>query len=196
MRDRILAFFLLLLFAPLMLCIMAISFCVYRKNVFYTSARLGLHKRPFQMMKFRSLQAWSSEKLEAYLDEHPESHREWLEHRKLTRDPRGAGWGMFLRHSSLDELPQLLNVVRGDMALVGPRPIVQEEDKLYGKYSDVIHSVKPGMTGLWQVSGRSLTTFHRRIAINVYYVRHRTWHLDVWILLKTLGAVFSQRGAY
>ena len=82
------------------------------------------------------------------------------------------------------------------MALVGPRPIVDSEDKIYGKYSDKLHSVLPGMTGLWQVSGRNLTTYNRRIAINLYYVRHRSWKLDLWILYKTIWAVLGGRGAF
>lgn len=115
---------------------------------------------------------------------------------KQSDDSRITPWGHFLRRFSLDEMPQLWNVIKGDMALAGPRPISAEEDFLYGEYSTILHSVKPGITGLWQISGRNLTTYHRRIAINRYYVSHRSWQLDLWILWKTIGAVISGRGAY
>ena len=101
-----------------------------------------------------------------------------------------------MRRFSLDELPQLWNVLKGDMALIGPRPIISKEDQIYGHYSDKLHSIRPGLTGLWQVSGRCLTTYRRRIAINMYYVRHRSWILDLWILWRTIGAVIGGKGAF
>ena len=121
---------------------------------------------------------------------------EWRESHKLENDPRLLKVGRLMRRLSLDELPQLWNVVVGDMALIGPRPIVEEENKRYGKYSHLLHTVKPGLTGLWQVSGRNLLTYHRRIAINLFYVKNRSWKLDLWILYKTFAAVLGGRGAY
>ena len=126
----------------------------------------------------------------------PEQQEEWQSFGKLKVDPRVTRFGHFLRRFSLDELPQLWNVVRGEMALVGPRPIVDFEDVIYGRFSGRIHSVKPGITGLWQVSGRNQLTYRRRIAINLYYVRHRSPKLDLWILLRTFDAVFGGRGAF
>jgi len=148
------------------------------------------------MFKFRTQRGWNLQTFEEYLDQRPAEKEMWLKQRKLVHDPRNSIWGMFLRHFSLDELPQLFNVIRGDMVLVGPRPIVDEEDSLYGKYSYALHTIKPGMTGLWQVSGRNDLSYHRRIAINLYYVRHHSWKLDLWILYRTIGAVISGRGAY
>ena len=104
--------------------------------------------------------------------------REWQQNQKIIRDPRLTRIGKLLRRFSMDELPQFWNILNGTMSLVGPRPITREEEKKYGKYSNLIHSVKPGLTGLWQVSGRNLTTYHRRIAINIYYVKHKSWKLD------------------
>ena len=182
MPDRIqwiLALFFLILLAPLMLVIALLLPCFSGFPVFYRSRRLGRGKRLFTIAKFRSMQPGT----EAFVEKCPD-------------DPRITPFGRILRRFSLDELPQLWNVVCGDMVLVGPRPIVDEEDVLYGKYSAVIHSVKPGITGLWQVSGRNLTTFRRRIAINIYYVRHRSWRLDLWILYKTVWAVIGGRGAF
>lgn len=123
-------------------------------------------------------------------------NEEWKTFRKLRRDPRITPVGKWLRRFSLDELPQLWNVQNGTMSLIGPRPIVRAEEKLYGKYSILIHSVKPGITGLWQVSGRNLTTYRRRVAIDLYYAKHKSWKLDLWILYKTVWAVIGGRGAF
>jgi len=164
--------------------------------MFYTSVRLGMKKRPFRIYKFATLKAWSAEEFLEYLQSTPGALAQWQERGKLEHDPRTTVFGMLLRRFSMDELPQLWNVIRGEMALVGPRPIIRAEDRFYGKYSALLHSVKPGMTGLWQVSGRNLTTYHRRIAINIYYLKHKSWKLDLWILYKTVWAVIGGRGAY
>ena len=122
--------------------------------------------------------------------------REWQQNQKIIRDPRLTRIGKILRRFSMDELPQFWNILNGTMSLVGPRPITREEEKKYGKYSNLIHTVKPGLTGLWQVSGRNLTTYHRRIAINIYYVKHKNWKLDLWIIYKTFRTVFGGKGAF
>ncbi len=150
--------------------------------VLYCEKRYGLHKRIFIIWKIRTM--------------YTNRKNAEIRYNKSPVDPRITSLGYFLRRFSLDELPQLWNVIKGDMALIGPRPITRRENSLYGKYSKRLHSVKPGITGLWQVSGRSLTTYHRRIAINRYYVSHRSWRLDLWILWRTADAVFSGRGAY
>lgn len=182
MNDRVqvlFAFLLLVVLAPLILGIAFFLPVFSGFPIFFRGQRLGRRKKRFKIAKFRSM-VITAEKI-----------RE-----KSRDDPRITGFGRILRRFSLDELPQLWNVIHGDMLLVGPRPIVEEEDRLYGKYSAEIHSVKPGITGLWQVSGRNLTTFRRRKAINVYYVRHKSWKLDLWILYKTILAVVDGRGAF
>ena len=121
---------------------------------------------------------------------------EWTEGQKLHADIRVTPAGKWLRRFSLDELPQIWNVLNGGMNWIEPRPIVPEKDSKYGHYSKEIHTVKPGITGLWQVSGRNELSYHRRIAINLYYVRHQSWQLDLWIICKTVWAVIGGRGAY
>ncbi|KEZ78812.1 undecaprenyl-phosphate galactose phosphotransferase [Salinisphaera hydrothermalis C41B8] len=136
-------------------------------------------------------------RLRELLQTDAEALAEWQENFKLKDDPRVTRVGAFLRRFSLDELPQLLNVIAGDMCLVGPRPIVEDELALYGQYAHIYLSTRPGMTGLWQVSGRSDTSYRRRIALDCAYVRRRSIWLDFKILLKTVLVVFGrQRGAY
>ena len=158
----------------------------------YRSIRLGKGRRPIRIFKFRTMDARVALEVMTQILE----SGEWRWNRKLKHDPRLTRAGKILRRFSLDELPQFWNVLTGDMSLVGPRPITREENRRYGKYSALIHSEKPGITGLWQVSGRNLTTYHRRIAINIYYVKHRSWKLDLWILYKTFWAVIGGRGAF
>ena len=134
-------------------------------------------------------------RLAALLLHDPAAREEWQDNHKLRRDPRITSVGRFLRSSSLDELPQLINFLRGDMALVGPRPIVAAELMKYGHYIDHYFAVRPGLTGLWQVSGRSSTTYRRRVAMDVVYARNRCLVLQFRILLMTLPSVLLRRGA-
>jgi lipopolysaccharide/colanic/teichoic acid biosynthesis glycosyltransferase len=188
--QRVLAAVMLVFALPLMLLIALGCVLFSRFPVFFRSERIGQDKKRFILYKFRTMKNSGSDFMT------PEQQREWAQFGKLKDDDRVTAFGRFLRHFSLDELPQLWNVVRGDMALVGPRPIVDAEEIIYGKYSDLIHSVKPGITGLWQVSGRNLVNYHRRIAINCYYARHRSLKLDLWIMYRTVWAVISGRGAF
>lgn len=135
-------------------------------------------------------------KLREALAADPQLRVEWQRTRKLKKDPRISRIGGFLRESSLDELPQLWNVVRGDMSLVGPRPVVEEEMRLYGRYVAHYESVRPGPTGLWQVSGGNDTTYRRRAALDVFYVRRANLWLDLRILGATVWILVSGRGAY
>ena len=194
--QRIIAFFILLGLLPLGVVIYLLLFISLKHNAIFSSIRLGLHKKEFVLWKFTTMRRWRPRRFKQYLDTHPEAMAEWRASHKLENDPRLLKIGRLMRRLSLDELPQLWNVVIGDMALIGPRPIVEEENKRYGKYSHLLHTVKPGLTGLWQVSGRNLLTYHRRIAINLYYVKNRSWKLDLWILCKTFAAVIGGRGAY
>ncbi len=121
---------------------------------------------------------------------------EWELNHKLKNDPRITGIGRLLRRTSFDELPQIINILRGEMSLVGPRPIVDEEVKKYGEDYNRVFSNKPGLTGLWQISGRSNTKYHDRIAYDTYYLQNWSIWLDLWIIYKTFGVVFSGKGAY
>ena len=186
--QRVLAAIMLVFALPLLLLIALGCVLFSRRPVFFHGERIGQDKKRFILYKFRTMKDSGSDFMT------PEQQR--AQFGKLKDDDRVTAFGRFLRHFSLDELPQLWNVVRGDMALVGPRPIVDAEEIIYGKYSGLIHSVKPGITGLWQVSGRNLVNYHRRIAINCYYARHRSLKLDLWIMYRTVWAVISGRGAF
>jgi len=161
----------------------------------YRARRIGRHGRTIYVLKFRTMFVDADQKLEAILDENPELKREWLRKFKLSNDPRITPLGKILRRTSLDELPQLWNVLRGDMALVGPRPIVEQERELYGEHLTDLLAVQPGMTGLWQVSGRSNTTYVQRVALDMHYVENWSPWLDLLILGKTLGVVLKGTGA-
>ena len=196
MMDRLAGILIFMVSLPLMFLLAAISFVCFGRRCFFSSTRLGYGGKPFEIYKFTSLAQWEQSRFDEYLELHPDCKRQWLQKHKLYDDPRCGKWGHFLRRFSLDELPQLLNVVRGEMALVGPRPITQEEVHLYGEHARQLFSVKPGITGLWQVSGRNLTTYRRRVAIDVFYAHHKCLALDMWILYRTFWAVLSGRGAF
>lgn len=164
--------------------------------IFFPHERVGLHGRKFRCYKFRTMVPDAETRLRALLDANAALAAEWKEVRKLRNDPRVTAVGRFLRKTSLDELPQLWNVLRGEMTLVGPRPIVGDEVPEYGRSIGVYLAVKPGLTGLWQVSGRSETDYRRRVALDVYYARNRSWLLDLGILLKTVRVVLVGQGAY
>lgn len=161
--------------------------------VFFVQDRVGLSGQTFRCFKFRTMVPdahWLLERDETLRDAFFQS---W----KLVRDPRVTSVGRILRKTSLDELPQLLNVLKGDMSIVGPRPVQPEElIARYGHRSPLVTSVRPGMTGLWQVSGRSSTTYDRRVALDVTYVRKRSLLFDVLIILKTIPALLFARGAH
>ncbi len=163
--------------------------------VFYRQRRLGRGGREIRVWKFRSMYADADERLAAILRDSPERRAEWEANHKLAQDPRVTPLGRFLRRTSIDEFPQLFNVFAGDMALVGPRPIVEDEVCLYGESYSVFSSVDPGITGLWQASGRSSTDYARRVALDVRYVMNWSPWLDLWIMKKTVSAVLFMRGA-
>ena len=167
-----------------------------RGPVLYANERIGRDGRRFRMWKFRSMFTNGDAVLEDYLEAHPEYREEWETTQKLKWDPRITRIGRFIRKTSLDELPQLWNVLRGDMSLVGPRPILLEEEVKYGDYYWLYTMVAPGITGMWQVSGRSTTTYEERLQLVAYYVRNWSLWLDIYLLLKTVRIVLFGRGAY
>jgi Undecaprenyl-phosphate galactose phosphotransferase WbaP len=162
----------------------------------YKHRRLGRGGRPFKAYKFRSMVLDADARLARLLAEDPAARLEWEANRKIKRDPRVTKLGRFLRRSSLDEFPQLINVLKGEMSLVGPRPIVEDETPKYGEDFARIFSVKPGLSGLWQVSGRSDTDYSERVLLDTYYLQSWSVWLDLWILYQTIIAVFRRKGAY
>lgn len=165
--------------------------------IIFAHTRIGKNGKAFPCYKFRSMVVNSKEMLEKHLSENPEARAEWEREFKLKNDPRITPIGQVLRKSSLDELPQIFNVLKGEMSLVGPRPVVQEElDKYYGEAVKEYCSVKPGITGLWQVSGRSDVDYPERVAMDVEYVRTRNLWKDIVILYKTFDVVLNKKGAY
>lgn len=161
----------------------------------FAHRRIGQHGQTFDCYKFRSMYSGAEQRLARLLAEQPALREEWQRDHKLSRDPRITPLGHFLRVSSLDELPQLFNVLLGQMSLVGPRPIVQAELARYGRFSGSYLAVKPGLTGLWQVSGRSQTSYRRRVATDRLYARKKCIAFDCRIMLATVPAVLFQKGA-
>ncbi len=164
--------------------------------VIYGQRRLGLQGRTFMAWKFRSMAVDADEVLQDHLDRDPELRAEWRRDHKLRNDPRVTRVGRFLRKTSLDELPQIWNVLRGEMSLVGPRPIVSAEIEKYGKRFDLYCKVRPGITGMWQISGRNDTTYDARTQFDEYYVRNWSVWLDLYILIRTVKTVALSEGAY
>jgi len=160
----------------------------------FRQKRIGRDGKEFLCFKFRSMHVDADAQLEAILRTDPARRAEWQATQKFEDDPRISPFGKFLRKSSLDELPQLINIVRGDMAIVGPRPIVRNEIEKYGEYFDHYARVRPGLTGLWQVSGRSETTYAQRVALDVEYVEHQSLATDLKIIIKTVPAVLRSDG--
>lgn len=193
--DKFLAVVAFVTLLPLFAIIPILIKLTSRGPVFYRQDRLGRKGKLIKVWKFRSMYADADARLARLLEENPALRTEWEANFKLKDDPRVTPFGRFLRKTSLDEIPQLFNVFAGDMALVGPRPIVEREVPLYGAAYETFASVKPGVTGLWQVSGRSDTNYPRRVALDTYYVLNWSPWLDIWILFRTASAVFRMKGA-
>ncbi|MCL2764393.1 MAG: undecaprenyl-phosphate galactose phosphotransferase WbaP [Treponema sp.] len=164
--------------------------------VLYKQKRLGCNGKYFYTYKFRSMVIDADEKLKKLLEEDPNLKKEWEENHKLQNDPRITGIGRFLRRTSIDEFPQIINILKGEMSLVGPRPIVDKEVEKYGEDYNRVFSIKPGLTGLWQVSGRSDSNYLDRVAYDIYYLQSWSVWLDLWIIFKTFGVVLIGKGAY
>jgi lipopolysaccharide/colanic/teichoic acid biosynthesis glycosyltransferase len=167
-----------------------------RGPVFFAHTRIGRGGRCFRLWKFRTMGVDADAMLARHLAAHPADRREWRETHKLKDDPRVTRVGRLLRRSRLDELPQLLNVVRGNMSMVGPRPIVEEEIHKYGRVFPLYVQVLPGLTGLWQVSGRTHGSYRDRTALDLKYMRDRTIWMDLLVLLETIPVILFGRGAY
>lgn len=178
-------------------CIVAFINIIFRENgpLFYTQERIGKDGKKFKMFKYRSMVVDADEKLARILEENEELRKEFYETRKLQNDPRITKIGKFLRKTSLDEFPQFINVLKGEMSLVGPRAVVDDEIELFGNQKDTFLSVKPGITGYWAANGRSNTTYEERVDMEIYYVEHLSLLLDIKILFKTVLSVVKREGA-
>ena len=198
--KRVLDLLSILVFSPPILLLSAVIALLLklesRDPIFYRQERIGLGGRRFYTWKFRTMIHDADAILTNYLEQHSELREEWECRHKLRNDPRVTWFGRILRRLSLDELPQLLNVLKGEMSLVGPRPIVEQETVRYGDYFGEYLQVLPGITGLWQVSGRNDLGYDERVALDVYYVRHRSVRMDMQIMAKTVGVVLQGKGAY
>jgi Undecaprenyl-phosphate galactose phosphotransferase WbaP len=164
--------------------------------VLYKQKRLGKNGKYFSVFKFRTMVIDAKQQLKKLIDSNPELKKEWEETHKLQNDPRITRIGRILRRTSIDEIPQLINILKGEMSLVGPRPVVDEEVKKYGDDFNRIFSIRPGLSGLWQVSGRSDAEYHDRISFDTYYLQNWSLWLDFWIIYKTFGVVLFGKGAY
>lgn len=189
----------LFLFFITIIPIMIISLLIKltsRGPAIYKQERMGKHLKPFYCYKFRTMYIDADERLKKLLETDPEARKEWERYHKLKKDPRITRIGSFLRTTSLDELPQIFNVLKGEMSLVGPRPVTREEiEQHYREAASLCFSVPPGITGLWQVSGRNNTTYEQRVSLDIWYVRNWNLWLDIVILLKTVVVVIKREGA-
>ncbi|MFC2163895.1 undecaprenyl-phosphate galactose phosphotransferase WbaP [Acidobacteriota bacterium] len=195
--DTTLSLVLFFLLLPFLLIISLAVKLDTKGPIIYRQKRLGKMKKTFDLYKFRSMYVNGENKLHEYLKDRQDAHEEWKKFRKLkNHDPRVTRIGKFIRSRSLDELPQLINVIQGNMSLVGPRPYLVEELKEKDSFKAVVSKVKPGITGLWQISGRSDLPFEDRLALDEHYIRNWDLWLDITILFKSVKIWFTKKGAY
>ncbi|MGC1259517.1 MAG: sugar transferase [Jannaschia helgolandensis] len=194
--DLAVALIALVLLAPLFLWAALAVKLTSRGPILYGHSRVGHGGRVFKCWKFRSMVINGDDVLGEYLANHQDERNEWLRSRKLRNDPRVTRIGAVLRAYSIDELPQIINVLMGDMSLVGPRPVVRDELAMYGAAANLYLQTRPGITGLWQVSGRSDATYEQRVSYDTLYVQQWSMRQDVAILAKTVPAVISSKGSY
>ena len=202
--DLVFSILFLILALPIYLLIMLLVKCTSPGPIFYKGLRMGKNGKLFECWKFRTMCVDADEKLHHILQTNPELNEEWKTYFKLKNDPRLTPIGKFLRTASLDELPQMWNVLKGDLSIVGPRPIAienpqnaaEEIRKHFGDKTDKILSVKPGLTCIWQTRGRNLLTFEERVLLEEKYVDSQSFLLDLQIILKTIPVIFFPRGAF
>ncbi len=194
--DLLLLFIVSIFAFPLFLIIFLIIKLTSPGPLFYKHKRVGQHGKPFYLYKFRTMLDGAEKLLPEILKKDAQAREEFENGYKLKNDPRVTPIGRILRKTSLDELPQLINILKGEMSFVGPRPIVEEEKVKYGKYLPLLLKEKPGLTGLWQVSGRNNLSYEERVALDMEYIRKKSLRLDIKIILKTISVLFSGNGAY
>ena len=196
--DIIFSAFFLVAFFPLFLIIALLIKLSSRGSIFFLQERIGKNNIPFKCIKFRTMYPEAKDILQNLLKKDKKIKREFEETHKIKNDPRITKIGKFLRKTSLDELPQFINVLRNEMSIVGPRPIVKAEKKKYGKNIKIVLSIKPGITGLWQVSGRNNLSYGKRIKLDLTYVKNYNLLMDIRILIRTFGVILFplDRGSY
>ena len=185
----------MVLLSPVFLLIAVIIKLDSKGPVFYVQKRIGLNGKLFKIYKFRTMVVGADKKLRKYLEENPEAQEEYGKFKKLNEDPRTTKVGEFLRKTSLDELPQLINILRGEMSIVGPRPYLLKEKKDMGEFYEPIVTCKPGLTCIWQVSGRSNLSFEQRLKLDIEYLNKRSIKLDILLILKTFTKILKSEGA-
>jgi lipopolysaccharide/colanic/teichoic acid biosynthesis glycosyltransferase len=195
LAQRALALLLFVFVLPLMLLTALAVLLQDGGPILFRHRRIGLDGQAFGCLKFRTMGVDAQERLAELLARSADAREEWARDQKLRHDPRITAVGHFLRKTSLDELPQLFNVMAGEMNLVGPRPIVESEIARYGRRFHSYRAVKPGITGLWQVSGRNDVAYATRVALDSLYARRRSLRLDLWILVMTVPAVLTRQGS-
>ena len=181
---------------PLVLIVSILVKCTSKGPVFYGHKRIGRNGKEFKCWKFRSMAIDADKQLEKILAENPKMREEWERDRKFTDDPRVTKIGKILRKTSIDEIPQFFNVLTGEMSFIGPRPVTKPELEKYGSKADYVLTVKPGLSGMWQISGRSDTGYEERITLDSYYIQNWSVWLDLWIIIKTIYVVLKGKGAY
>ena len=196
--DIVFALLVLIVFSPVYLLLMILIALNSQGPIFYVQQRVGKNHQLFNCIKFRTMIDNADEALLTMMQDSDQMRREFEESFKLKEDPRITSLGRFLRLTSLDEFPQFWNVLKGEMSVVGPRPLVPEELPKYGRKINTVLKIKPGITGLWQVSGRNDIPYPKRVQIDVYYAISHNWLLDLWIVYKTIGVILFPRnnGAY
>lgn len=194
--DILLALSGILLLAPLFLICYLLTVATSSGPALFRHRRVGFRGRHFDCLKFRTMRTDASERLRELIQSDPAAAAEWASSQKLRRDPRVTAIGALLRKSSLDELPQLFNVLRGEMSIVGPRPITDEELERYTTCVGAYLSCRPGITGLWQVSGRSSTTYEKRVACDAFYAQNWSMALDAKILIVTIPSLLESESAF
>lgn len=190
--DIVSASLALIVFSPILLVVTIWVKLDSKGPAFFAHKRLGKDKKNFGIYKFRSMVVNAKEVFDNFT---PEQKAEFEKNFKLDDDPRITKAGDFLRKTSLDELPQLINIIKGEMSVVGPRPIIDKEVEKYGKFADKLFSVKPGLTGYWQANGRSDTSYEERVQMDMYYIDNRSFWLDIKIIFKTVISVIKKEGA-
>jgi exopolysaccharide production protein ExoY len=194
--DIVLAVSGIILLAPLLIICFVVTIATSPGPALFRHKRVGFNGKYFDCLKFRTMVTDAPERLRKLLESDPVAAAEWAANRKLRHDPRVTAIGDILRRSSLDELPQLFNVLRGDMSIVGPRPVTAEELVKYSGAIDAYLSCRPGITGLWQVSGRSTTTYSKRVACDAFYAREWSMALDAKIVIVTIPSLLLSESAY
>ncbi|MGK7914766.1 MAG: sugar transferase, partial [Prochloraceae cyanobacterium] len=196
--DIVFSLSVLLLFSPIYLLLALLIALSSPGPIFYVQKRVGKNYKLFGCIKFRTMVNNADEVLQSIIAQSPELREEFEDNFKLKQDPRVTRIGRFLRMTSLDEFPQFWNVLKGDMSVVGPRPLVREELPKYGHRIDKVLTIRPGITGLWQVSGRNDIPYPQRVQMDAYYASCRNWWLDLWVIVKTIGVIVFPRnnGAY